>query len=98
MEVRVTHVASIDKEVLLATFGGVLRFAHKATYGYQLCISMDVQQLCSVVVRAFPKNGLNTQFLSRSRQVEQYLVVVHKQELHFGIDEHYMIELRQQVA
>ena len=94
-----THVASIHKEILLCLAGYRFRFDNKSPDGHQIRISLHLYKSRSIhITFRIAENRLDALFLSSYRQLQQYLIIVHKRKSRFGINQHNMIELCQQIA
>ena len=99
LEIGVTHIPPVDEEILLRLAGGALGLDHEAVDGDHLRLGIDIHEGGGIDIPfGVTEDRLDTLFLRAGGQFEKDLVVVNEGERDLGIDQHDMIELRQEVT
>ena len=95
MEIRMLHVASIDKETFMDTlFAGRIRFGNKACNTAQCCFHPYWQQILTIATTIHIGNALTQRTAS---QVHEFLAITMKCETDFRIYQYDTLESGQNI-
>ena len=98
MKIRVLHVSAVDEEILGQTLTCCFRLTHKTEDIHHLSVGLHIHQLSAEhLSRRTLKDLLYALLIRPGSEVKKHLIIAHESEMDRRINQHYPIEVLQQV-